>query len=97
MSTNNADIYIGFHNQANQTFFLLEKVFLSSIEKVNRHEEEFRFQQMKKEYASKLKHELELSAQELMQRRGLHPATGHDFNDFINEYVHRFVQKIDTY
>jgi hypothetical protein len=97
MSSNNASTYIDFHNQANASFFSLEKAFLVASEKVNRDKEEFRFQQLKKDYVNELKHQLEMSAQELMKRNGLAQATGHEFNDFIKEYLYRFVQKINGY
>lgn len=97
MSSNNASTYIDFHNKANQSFFSLEKDFLDASEKINREEEEFRFQQLKKDYANELKHQLEMSAQELMQRNGLTSATGQEMNEFIKEYLHRFVQKINAY
>ena len=97
MSSDNASIYIDFHNQANETFFSLEKDFLAASEKLNREEEEFRFQQLKKDYVNKLKQELEMSARELMKRNRLTQATGQEFNDFIKEYLYRFVQKINAY
>jgi len=97
MSSNNASIYVDFHDQANQSFFSLEKDFLAASEKVNRELEEFRFQQLKKDYVNALKHELEMNAQELMKRKGLTLATGQEFNDFIKEYLYRFVQKINAY
>lgn len=97
MSSNNANIYIDFHNQANQSFFSLEKDFLAASEKVNREQEEFRFQQLKKDYANELKHQLEMCAQELMKRNGLTQLTGQEFQDFIKEYLYRFVQKINAY
>ncbi|HEV7333216.1 MAG TPA: hypothetical protein VGN63_19430 [Flavisolibacter sp.] len=97
MSSNNASLYIDFHNQANHAFFSLEKDFILASEKVNRDKEEFRFQQLKKDYVNELKRQLEISAQELLKRNGLTQATGHDFNDFIKEYLYRFVQKINAY
>ena len=97
MSSNNASIYIDFHNQANQSFFALEKDFLAATEKINRDKEEFLFQQLKKDYVNELKHQLEMSAQELMKRNGLTKTTGQEFTDFIKEYLHRFVQKINAY
>ena len=97
MSSNNASIYIDFHNQANESFFSLEEDFLAASEKVNREKEEFRFQQLKKDYVNELKQQLEMSAQELMKRNGLTSATGQEFNDYIKEYLHRFVQKINAY
>jgi hypothetical protein len=97
MSSDNASLYIDFHNQANQSFFLLEKDFLSVTEKINRDEEEFRFQQLKKDYVNELKQQLEISAKELMKKNGLTPATGQEFNEFIKEYLYRFVQKINAY
>ena len=97
MNSDNTGIYIEFHNEANHSFFSLEKAFLAAIENLNREQEEFRFQQLKKDYVNQLKHELEISAQELMKRKGQHPATGHELNDFIKEYLHRFVQKINAY
>ena len=97
MSSNNATLYIDFHNQANQSFFSLEKDFLAASEKVNREEEEFRFQQLKKDYVNKLKQQLEMSAQELMKRSGLTTATGQEINEYIKEYLHQFVQKINAY
>lgn len=97
MSSKNASIYIDFHHQANKSFFSLEENFLMASEKVNREEEEFRFQQLKKDYVNELKQQLEMSAQELMKRSGLTNATGQEINDFIKEYLHRFVQKINAY
>lgn len=97
MSSNNASLYIDFHNQANLCFFSLEKEFIAASEKVYREQEEFRFQQLKKDYVNELKHQLEMSAQELMKRNGLTQVTGHEFQHFIKEYLHRFVQKIDAY
>ena len=97
MSANNTSVYIDFHNQANASFFSLEKNFLAATEKLNRDQEEFRFQQLKKDYANELKHQLEMSAQELMKRNGLTSATGQEFNGLIKEYLHRFVQKINAY
>lgn len=97
MSSNNAKLYIDFHDQANGCFFSLEKDFLAASEKLDREQEEFRFQQLKKDYVNDLKHQLEMTAQELMRRNGLTQATGQDFQDFIKEYLHRFVQKINAY
>lgn len=97
MSSNNANIYVDFHNLANQSFFSLEKDFLAASEKLNREEEEFRFQQLKKDYVNELKQQLEMSAQELMKRNGLTRETGQEFHDFIKEYLYRFVQKINAY
>jgi uncharacterized protein YbgA (DUF1722 family) len=97
MSSDNASIYIDFHNQANQSFFLLEKDFLSVTEEINRDQEEFRFQQLKKDYVNELKQQLEISAQELMKKNGLTHTTGQEFNDLIREYLYRFVQKINAY
>ncbi len=97
MSSNNASIYIDFHNQANESFFSLEKDFMAASEKVNRNKEEFRFQQLKKDYVNELKHQLQMSAQELMKRNGLTHAPGQEFHDLIKEYLHRFVQKINAY
>lgn len=97
MSSNNASIYIDFHSQANQSFFSLEKDFLAASEKINREEEEFRFQQLKKDYTNELKHQLEMSAEELMKRNGLTSATGQEINHFIKDYLHQFVQKINAY
>jgi uncharacterized protein YbgA (DUF1722 family) len=97
MSSTNANVYIDFHNQANSSFFSLEKDFLAATEKVNRAEEEFRFQQLKKDYVNELKHQLEMTAQELMKRNGLTHAPGQEFNNLIKEYLHRFVQKINAY
>jgi len=87
MSSKNASIYIDFHNQANASFFSLEKAFLATSEKLNRDKEEFRSQQLKKDCVNELKHQLEMSAQELMKRNGLTQGTGQQFNDFIKEYL----------
>ncbi|HUC81740.1 MAG TPA: hypothetical protein VMR70_12545 [Flavisolibacter sp.] len=97
MSNENASIYNEFHNRANELFFSLEKAFRTATENVNREEEEFRFQQLKRDYANELKHQLEMNAQELMKRNGLTQTAGQEFNDFIKEYLYRFVQKINAY
>ena len=96
MSDNNASLYIDFHNQANQSFFSVEKGFLAASEKINREEEEFRFQQLKKDYVNELKQQLEMIGQELMKRSGPTDATGQEINGYIKEYLHRFVQKINA-
>ena len=97
MFSNNAGIYVEFHRQASQFFFSLENDFRAASEKVNREEEEFRFQQLKKDYVNELKHQLEMSAQELMKRKGLTRATGKEISVYIKDYLHRFVQKINAY
>ena len=97
MSDNTASTYITFHNQASHSFFLLEKDFIASAGKLNRQKEEFRFQQLKSDYVNKLKYRLEECAQELMSRNHLAGSTGQNFNDFIKDYLFRFVQKINSY
>jgi hypothetical protein len=97
MSDKSTSAYIEFHNKANQFFFLLERDFLAAAEKVNREKEEYRFQQLKKNYVNVLKQQLEVSSQELIQKNGLARATGQNFNGFIKEYLYRFVQKINSY
>jgi len=97
MSSDKTSVYIDFHNEANNSFFALEKDFLVATENVNRGEEEFRFQQLKKDYANELKHQLQMSAQEHMKRNGLTNTMGQEFTDLIKEYLHRFVQKINAY
>lgn len=94
MSSNNASIHIDFHNQAKQFFFLLKKDFLTASENLNQGEQEFRFQQLKKDYVNELKQQLEMTAQELTKRKGLTPEAGQEMNDFIKKYLHRFVQML---
>jgi hypothetical protein len=97
MFSDNASAYVDFHNRANHSFCSVEKDFLGASEKLNRQEEEYRFQQLKKDYVNELKHQLEMSAQEILNKNRLTREAGLEFNDFINEYLYRFVQKINAY
>src|SRR5215211_5269593 len=90
-------ISVEFHNRAKNTFFSLYMDFQSSVTGVNRRKSEYLFQQLKEKYVHTLKQELEMIAKEIMKKSPDPNQTGEvdqNLNHFINDYLHRFVQKI---
>jgi len=98
MSNGNEQMQIEFHNKANEKLFSIYHAFENSISNVSRRSEEFRFQQLKKQYAEALEQELHSIARGILVRhQGDRQIKEVDpmFHHFIQDYLHRFVQKVN--
>jgi glutamyl-tRNA reductase len=89
---------VEFHNGASQVFFSVYHAFEQAVVNVSRRNEEFRFQQLKKQYAATLEKELEHLAKEILDKyRNERQVNEIDqmFHQFAKDYLHSFVQKIN--
>jgi hypothetical protein len=98
MSNDKEQMQVEFHNRANEMLFSIYHAFESSIANVSRRSAEFKFQQLKKQYATTLEQELHAIARGILVRhkderqlKELDPM----FHHFIQEYLHRFIQKVN--
>jgi hypothetical protein len=99
MSNGAEQMQVEFHNKAKETFFLVYHAFESAISRLNRRTDEFRFQQVKKQYTVLLEQELQTVAEDLLVRhRDEKQVREIDqvFHQFMKDYLHRFVQKINA-
>ena len=96
MSDSNEQMQIEFHNRSKQSLFSLYHAFEHAVLAINRKDNESKFQQLKKQYAITLEQELRSIAQDILFR---HPGEKRlseidpMFHNFIQDYLHRFIQK----
>jgi len=98
MSNGNEQMQVEFHGKASEKLFSIYQAFENSISNVSRRSEEFRFQQLKKQYAETLEQELYTIAKVILVRhKGEKQLKEVDpmFHHFIKEYLHRFIQKVN--
>jgi len=84
---------------ATDRHFAICLAFKNASSSLSRRTEEFRFQQLKKLYFATLEQELQLIAKDILgkyrdekQIKGVDPM----FHQFINDYLHRFIQKVNN-
>jgi glutamyl-tRNA reductase len=98
MSNVNNEMQVEFHNEANRRFSSLYHGFEKAVSNISRRNEEFRFQQLKKQHVIILERELQKIAKDiLMKYRNEKQVNEIDqlFHQFIKDYLHRFVQKVN--
>jgi hypothetical protein len=98
MTNSNEQMQIEFHNSANALFISVYKAFEKSVANVSRRNEEYKFQQLKKQYAATLEQELHAVAKNVLAKhRNEKQVNELDqmFHQFINDYLHRFIQKVN--
>lgn len=98
MNTGNEEMNVAFHNKASACFLSASRAFEKAVVTVNRHDEEFRFQQLKKQYASSLQEDLERIAKSILSHhREAAQLNEMDkmFHQLIKDYLHRFIQKVN--
>jgi len=87
-----------FHNKATALFFPVYHAFENAVAGVSRKNQEFRFQQLKKQYAATLEQELQMAAKDILKtykdEKHLKEAD-QMLHGFIKDYLHRFIQKIN--
>lgn len=93
-------LYNQFHSRANEIFQDAGQNFQLATGSINRESEEYRFQQVKMEHVRSLEQNLEQCANALLA--GVDPTKstaepGQTLQQFIKDYLHRFVQKIGNY
>jgi hypothetical protein len=92
------EMQIEFHEKANARFFSVSGGFERAVSNVSRRNEEFRFQQLKKQYVTTLEQELQMIAKDILAKyRKERQVNEMDqiFHHFIKDYLHRFVQKVN--
>ena len=89
---------IEFHEQATARFISIYNSFEKDVSNVSRRNEEFRFQDLKKQYALTMEQELQAIAREILERnKNEKQVSSIDimFHKFIRDYLHRFIQKVN--
>jgi hypothetical protein len=99
MNNASEQMQVQFHNKANALFFTLYQSFHGATESIDRRTDENRFQQSKRNYVATMKTELELLAGNLLHANKEEMRStdiSRIFQQFIKDYLHRFVQKINA-
>jgi hypothetical protein len=92
------EMQIEFHDKANARFVSVYSGFEKAVSNVSRRNEEFRFQQLKKQYVTTLEQELQMMAKDILAKyKNEKQVNEMDqiFHKFIKDYLHRFVQKVN--
>lgn len=98
MRSGNEQMQIEFHNKANALFFSIYQAFETAIASVSRRAEEYKFQQLKRQYVTTLEQELQMAAKGVLRKyRNEQSLNEVDqmFHKFIKDYLHRFIQKVN--
>jgi hypothetical protein len=99
MSNANEQMLVEFHNSATARFFSTYHAFENAASQVNRKKEEYRFQQLKKQYTVTMEHELQAVARAILERHQEEKQVkemDQMFHQFIKDYLHRFILKINN-
>jgi hypothetical protein len=98
MNNINQEMQAEFHNRASAGFFSVYTSFENAVSNVSRRSEELRFQQVKKQYAQILEQQLQTIAKDiLIKHKNEQQVNEIDqmFLQFIRDYLHRFIQKVN--
>lgn len=94
---NDENIQVAFHNKATAAVFSFYQAFQREVSEMSRRTNEYHFQQLKKKYVSSLELELQNIAQDILTRHtdAQSRTNSQPLHQFIKDYLHRFVQKIN--
>ncbi len=98
MSNGNQQMQVEFHNRANTLFGSICNAFENDVVNVSRRNEEFRFQQIKKQYARTMEQQLQTIAGNILAKNKEEKQVrelDQMFHQAIKEYLHRFIQKVN--
>jgi len=98
MSKGNEQMQIEFHNRASAMFSSVYQGFEMAVANVSRRSEEYKFQQLKRQFAGTLEGELDKVAKDVLNKyKNEEQVNQMDqmFHQFIRDYLHRFIQKIN--
>lgn len=100
MANDPEQVSIEFHDKANQVFFNQVNEFQTATATTNRSREEYVYQQIREQHIKTLRQKLEGVAKELLtthSRSKQSNEMARNLTQFVNDYVHRFIRKIDAY
>ena len=98
MNYGNEQMQVEFHNRAAVQFFSIYHGFEDAVSNVSRRNDEYKFQQLKKQYAAMMERELYIIAKNVLTK---YRNAGQDtdvslvFHRHIQDYLHRFIQKVN--
>jgi len=98
MSNGNEQMQIEFHNKASLIFSSVYQGFETAVGNVSRRNEEYKFQQLKNQFAWTLQSELDKVAKDVLKKNKNEKQVNEMdqmFHQFIRDYLHRFIQKIN--
>lgn len=98
MGNGNEQMQVEFHGKANAVYYSISHGFEIAVANVSRTKDEYKFQQLKKHYASMLEQELEVIAKTVLasfKKEKQLNEVDLMFKRFIKEYLHRFIQKVN--
>jgi uncharacterized protein involved in exopolysaccharide biosynthesis len=98
MNNDQEQMQFEFRGHASSLFFTLYHGFETAVSNVSRRNDEFRFQQLKKQYAATMEQELQTIAKDVLAKhRNEQQVNQMDqmFGQFIKDYLHRFIQKVN--
>lgn len=96
MSSDKEQMQVEFHNKAASIFFSICQAFEKDVSDVSRRNEEYKFQQLKKQYAATMEQELQMAAKKILTKYRNDKQLNEMeqiFHQFIKDYLHRFIQK----
>jgi hypothetical protein len=98
MNNGSEQMQVDFHNKAKEKFFSVYNAFENAISNLDRKKQEYKFQQTKNQYAATLENELQAIAKKVLFKYENKRSGELDllFHQFIKDYLHRFVQKINA-
>ncbi len=99
MNTDSQQMQVDFHDMATAAFFSRHDAFEKAASLINRKLNEYRFQELKQQYVHSFEQDLQVGAAAILQKN----AEGGQLNEMnplfhrlIMDYLHRFVQKINS-
>lgn len=99
MSDDNGQMQVEFRSRASEKFFGVCNAFEKATSGLNRGTDEHGFQQTKKQYATKMNEELQAIARDVLTKHKEANLSGDVdlmFHRFIQDYLHRFVQRANA-
>lgn len=98
MNDDKEQMQVEFHNEANAKFIAVNHAFEAAASQISRRSEEYKFQQLKKQYAGVMEREMQAVAKNVLSKfRNEKQVNDMDqlLNRFIKDYLHRFIQKVN--
>jgi hypothetical protein len=97
MNDGNEHAYVLFHSRARELFFSVFRDFNASIQGVNRAREEHLFRNKQEQYVHFLRQQLGDIALEIIREKQSSTDTeqlSQNLRCYIDDYIHKFVQKV---
>jgi hypothetical protein len=98
MSNGNEQMQTEFRDKTRTVFFSVYHAFEDAVSGVSRRNEEYKFQQLKKQYAATLEEELQMVAKDVLANYRNEKQVNEMnqmFSQLIKEYLHHFIQKVN--